>query len=169
VTSEVGVGSCFVLTIPTDPQVSIEPIGGTADSRPILLIDDEESARYITRQLFRGTKRAILESSDGWQGAERARFEQPALIVLDLMLGGVTGFDVIEELKADPMTRDIPVVIQTSKVLTTADRDRLGAKAASIMPKSGNRAEALRLIREILHESALFIDEPEFTGREAHA
>lgn len=165
VTSEVGVGSRFVLAIPTRPQTATDIPEVPNDSRPILLIDDEESARYLTRQLLRGTKRPILESSEGWQGAERARFEQPALIILDLIMIGATGFDVLEELKADPMTRDIPVVIQTSKALNAMDRERLDNKAAAIMSKQpGNRVEALCVIREILDESALFIDEPEFVG-----
>ena len=67
------------------------------------------------------------------------------------------------------ITYRLELVIQTSKTLTSADRDRLGSKAAAIMPKSGNRADALRLIREILNEFTLFADEPEFTGHEAHA
>lgn len=168
VTSEVGVGSRFVLCVPTHPHTTVASGQSDPELRPILLIDDEESARYLTRQLLRGTRRPILESTEGWQGAERARFEQPALILLDLIMMGASGFDVLDELKADPMTSSIPIVIQTSKVLNPVDRERLGNRPAAIMTKEpGRRTDALSLIRKILNEPMLFVDEPEFANHMA--
>jgi CheY-like chemotaxis protein len=133
-------------------------------SNTILIIDDEEAARYITRQLFRGSRYKIVEARGGAEGAERARFEHPALIVLDLMMPQRNGFNVLDELKSDEATRRIPVVIQTSKSLTELDYERLGSRQVAILPKAaGGRFAALTKIRQILGEANLFGEEPEFT------
>jgi CheY-like chemotaxis protein len=130
--------------------------------RTILVVDDDETSRYVCRQMFRGTKYRIIESG-GLEAAERARFERPELIILDLMMPGRTGFEALEQLKAEPGTREIPVIIHTSKTLTEADLTRLSGRHLGVLPKSGNnRREALVAIRTVLGDSSLFRAEPEF-------
>jgi CheY-like chemotaxis protein len=130
----------------------------------ILIVDDEEASRYVCRQMFRGTSYRIIEA-DGLEAAERARFERPALIILDLMMPGRTGFEVLDELKADPATREIPVVIHTSKKITAADSLRLSGRYLGVLPKSGkNRRDILEAIRRALGNRDLFADEPEFVN-----
>ena len=88
---------------------------------------------------------------------------KPDFIMLDLMMPYQNGFNVLDELQSDEDTRDIPVVIQTSKALTQIDYERLGSRQATILPKAGNgRVQALTTIREILGEPDLFREEPEF-------
>jgi signal transduction histidine kinase/CheY-like chemotaxis protein len=161
VTSAVGSGSKFSLTLPLQPagkSTGRQPRGNT-----ILIIDDEETSRYITRQLFRGTKYKIIEAPTPAEGTDRARFERPALIILDLMMPHQNGFEVLNELNADEGTQDIPVVIHTSKTVTAADYERLSSRQATVLPKAGaGRREALAVIREILGEPDLFRGEPEF-------
>jgi signal transduction histidine kinase/CheY-like chemotaxis protein len=156
-----GVGSTFSLMLPCDSMPSdrrVRPQGKT-----ILIIDDEESSRYITRQLFRGSAYRIIEARTGVEGTERTRFEHPALVLLDLMMPQQNGFNVLDELQSDDATRDIPVVIQTSKSLTNIDYERLASRQATILPKAGKgRREALTMIRRILGEPDLFREEPEF-------
>jgi signal transduction histidine kinase len=158
-TSTLGSGSTFTLELPL--------ISGTLQrERPekaILIIDDEEASRYITRQLFRGSEHRVIEARTGAEGTERARFEQPALIVLDLMMPNQNGFNVLDELKSDEATQSIPVVIQTSKTLREIDYERLASRQAAILPKAtGGRREALTRIRQLLGEPDLFSEEPEF-------
>lgn len=167
VSSQQGVGSTFVLTLPT--KISAPRVGDVApsslpDKAPaaILIVDDEEASRYVCRQMFRGTQYRIIES-DGLEAAERARFERPGLIILDLTMPGRTGFEVLDELKANPDTREIPVVIHTSKSLTHADDVRLSGRHLGVLPKSGrNRREAFMAIRKALGDAGLFADDPEF-------
>jgi len=168
-TSTPGSGSTFVLTLPvTSASLPSWPGTAMAPSRDtILIIDDEEASRYITRQLFRGTKYAIIEAADGVEGSERARFERPALIILDLLMPRRNGFEVLEELKADENTRNVPVVIQTSKALTETDFERLASRPAAVLHKGGEgRLQALTVIRRILGEPELFAAEPEFVTTE---
>jgi signal transduction histidine kinase/CheY-like chemotaxis protein len=168
VTSTPGSGSTFTLTLPrnfmseeTKTCSSAVHIGPQHDA--ILLIDDDERARYLTRQMFTGTRHEILDASGGIEGAERARFEMPALIVLDLAMPDRSGFDVLDELKSNPATRGIPIVIQSARRLSAADRERISDRVLAILPKSGaDRQDAFLKIREVLGEPNLFANEPEF-------
>jgi signal transduction histidine kinase/CheY-like chemotaxis protein len=169
VSSQQGLGSTFVLTLPRqNPSRKIPELVPTAiierAEATILIVDDEEASRYVCRHMFRGTPYQIIES-DALEAAERARFERPDLIILDLMMPGRTGFEVLDELKADPSTKDIPVVIHTSKNITDADRIRLSGRHLELLPKSGkNRKPALQAIRRVLRNMDLFSDEPEFSS-----
>jgi signal transduction histidine kinase/CheY-like chemotaxis protein len=159
-TSKLGCGSTFTLKLPlaANARDGLRPTAKT-----ILIIDDEEASRYITRQLFRGSKHRIIEARSGPEGTERTRFEHPALIVLDLMMPHQNGFNVLDELKSDESTRDIPVVIQTSKTLKEIDYERLASRQAAILPKAtSGRREGLLTIRQLLGEPDLFSEEPEF-------
>jgi len=172
VSSQQGVGSTFVLTLPRKVTIPAAT-GGAPASLPdkaapaVLIVDDEEASRYVCRQMFRGKQYRIIESG-ALEAAERARFERPELIILDLMMPGRTGFEVLDELKANPDTREIPVVIHTSKNLTHADDVRLSGRHIGLLPKSGkNRKEAFIAIRRVLRDADLFDDEPEFAGSDS--
>jgi signal transduction histidine kinase/CheY-like chemotaxis protein len=170
VSSRQGVGSTFILALPTRipgwPTVDVRPrIEAARTSGVILIVDDEEASRYVCRQIFRGTHYRLIES-EGREAAERARFERPDLIILDLVMPGRTGFEVLDELKADAATCDIPVVIHTSKKITAADTARLSGRHIGLLLKSGeNRREAFEIIRRALGDPDLFADEPEFAGK----
>ncbi len=167
VASQKGVGSTFTLTLPQrvlrQPVPGVQPLAVTERGHgTILIVDDEEASRYVCRQMFRGTQYRLIES-EALEAAERARFERPDLIILDLVMPGRTGFEVLDELKSDAATRDIPVVIHTSKKITAADTARLAGRHVGLLLKSGeNRREAFETIRGALADPALFADEPEF-------
>jgi signal transduction histidine kinase/CheY-like chemotaxis protein len=169
VSSESGAGSTFILTLPANipahagahPDIVEHPDRGHA---AILVVDDEETSRYVCRHMFRGSPYRIIES-DALEAAERARFERPELIVLDLMMPGRTGFEVLDELKGDPTTREIPVVIHTSKTISSADDARLAGRHIGVLAKSGiNRKEVFEVIRQVLGNVQLFADEPEYAS-----
>jgi signal transduction histidine kinase/CheY-like chemotaxis protein len=159
VESEPG-GSKFTLRIPV--AAGGGESGADNEWRPdsILIIDDEEMARYIARQRFRGMRYRVIEAGGGVEGAERARFERPALILLDLMMPDRNGFDVIEDLKSDPQTRGIPVMIHTSLHLSELDLERLANRQAGLLPKHGSWPPGAReYIKNLLGETDLFSGE----------
>ena len=168
ISSSPGEGSTFTLTLPIgDVEEPRQPESGEGQSDSILIIDDEESARYVLRSRLRDTRYRILEASNGAEGAERARFERPALILLDLSMPVRSGFEVLDDLKSDPSTREIPVVIHTSRALTEADYDRLGNRHVAILPKGADPSpHALERIRTILNEPDLFAAEEAGQGEE---
>ena len=170
VESAAGAGSTFILSLPySPPPVSDDEVAAsnklsfeTGRSKVILLVDDDVAARYLVRRLFDGTTHGIAEAN-AVEALERARFESPALIILDLAMPDRSGFEVLDDLKSDEATKDIPVVIHSSKEMTEADYARLGDRQSLVLSKtSGNRQSALLEIRKILEEPKLFSSEPEF-------
>ncbi len=157
VASLLGQGSTFTLRIPVEVKAA-EATGTEEES--ILIVDDDEAARYIVRQRFRGTRYRVIEAAGGVEGAERARFERPALILLDLVMPDRSGFDVFDDLKLDPSTRDIPVMIHTSQRLRESDFERLANRQAGIVPKGEFwPPEILDYIKKLLGEPELFANE----------
>ena len=102
----------------------------------VLLIDDDEVSRYLIRQLFSGGDTEVIEASGGAEGLRCARDEQPNVIMLDLLMPDVNGFQVLERLHADARTAHIPVIVATSRVLDEADRVRLERWSPKVLPKS---------------------------------
>ena len=88
----------------------------------VLVIDDDEVARYLVRRLLADTRYSVLEAADGREGVRMAREEHPDVIVLDFVLPSMTAFEVIDDLKCDPRTRAIPVIVSTSKTLEEGER-----------------------------------------------
>jgi CheY-like chemotaxis protein len=116
----------------------------------VLIIDDEEVARYTFKKLLAGTRYTVIEAADGPEGLRRVREEGPQVIFLDLIMPEMDGFEVLHELKADPATRGIPVIIYTGKELEE-ERRRLAEGALTILSKATtSREEAIAQIREAL-------------------
>jgi signal transduction histidine kinase/DNA-binding response OmpR family regulator len=107
----------------------------------ILMVDDDEIARYLLRGLLAGSGHRLLEAQGGVEGLRVARLSKPNLIILDLSMPDLSGFEVLETLKRDPETREIPVVIYTSQSLDSEERARL-QEAVDIVPKGASSREA---------------------------
>jgi signal transduction histidine kinase/DNA-binding response OmpR family regulator len=107
----------------------------------ILMVDDDEIARYLLRGLLSGSGHRLLEAQGGVEGLRVARLSKPNLIILDLSMPDLSGFEVLETLKRDPETREIPVVIYTSQSLDSEERARL-QDAVDIVPKGASSREA---------------------------
>jgi signal transduction histidine kinase/CheY-like chemotaxis protein len=117
----------------------------------VLVIDDDERARYLIRKLLAGTPYGMEEAATGPEGVRLAREGQPHVIFLDFLLQDMTAFDVLDELKADPRTRSIPVIVVTSHVLDAAERSRLAADTEAILSKENlSRELAINRIRDAL-------------------
>ena len=120
----------------------------------VLVIDDDEVARYLVRRLLADTRYAVLEAADGREGVRMAREERPDVIVLDFVLPSMTAFEVLDDLKCDPRTRTIPVIVSTSKTLDSDERERLAADTAAILSKAQlSREVAIARIREALDKA----------------
>jgi signal transduction histidine kinase/CheY-like chemotaxis protein len=128
-----------------DRLQSLDPV------EKVLIIDDDEAARYSFTRLLGGTPYTVIEAVDGPEGLQRARDDGPQVIFLDLMMPGLSGFDVLELLKSDPVTRDIPVIIYTVKELQEDERQRLMRRAMAILSKVGtSREEVIAQISDAL-------------------
>jgi len=123
------------------------------DQAKVLVVDDDPNAVEIISEILSSMEYSILKAYGGREGIQIAADETPDLIVLDLMMPEMDGFDVIEHLKSDPKTRDIPIVILTAKLLTEEDIRRLNGHIVSITRKGEfSREEFLREVRNVLGE-----------------
>src|SRR6056297_625974 len=80
-------------------------------AKKILIIEDDKFLRQLVSRKLSKQDFEIAEAVDGEQGLEKAKEEKPDLILLDLILPGMDGFEVLSELKEDPELSSIPVVI----------------------------------------------------------
>jgi signal transduction histidine kinase/CheY-like chemotaxis protein len=116
--------------------------------RRVLVIDDDEIARYLVRNHLAGAPFLVTEVDDPVAGLREAHVSRPDAIVLDLAMPQMSGFEVLDRLKEDPVTMDIPVVVLTSKTLTDEERRRLAPHAHRILSKqalaAGDEGQHLR-------------------------
>jgi signal transduction histidine kinase/CheY-like chemotaxis protein len=121
------------------PQLlqKLRELTSPAASLRILIIDDDERDRYLLKQQFRESAVIIREVSQGVEGIGAACQETPHAIILDLTMPGMTGFEVLDALKADVATKDIPVVICTSRVLSESELLRLNGRTVAVLSKDG--------------------------------
>ncbi len=102
----------------------------------VLLVDDNADDALLIRRLLEGKKSyRVHHAKDGWEGLAMARQHLPDLIVSDLTMPGIDGFGFVEELKLDPRTRDIPVVIVSAKDITPEERNRLNGRIEALYQK----------------------------------
>ena len=85
----------------------------------ILVVEDDRLSLIVLRQLLTAQGYEILQSSEGWDGINRARNEQPDLIVMDIKLPDICGLDATLLLKKDDQTKDIPIIAVTACVKRT--------------------------------------------------
>ena len=83
--------------------------------KKILIVDNMEYIRTILKARFKASGITIIEGTNGLEAIEKAIKERPDLILLDVMMPKMNGFDVCKELKSNPLTCSIPVVMLTAR------------------------------------------------------
>ena len=113
------------------------PPDADGERRTVLVVDDDPKAVKLLGTYLKPTGYRILTACSWQDGIDLARRKLPDLIVLDLMMPEVNGFELVEVLKRDPATADIPIVIVTAKRVTDAERTRLEGDVLKVIEKSG--------------------------------
>ena len=174
VESTLGLGSTFTATIPLvyagaeaqsaptsegpvlDPAPIPELVVDTRRSPRVLVIDDDEIYRYLVRTRLAEARFIVQEAAGGAEGLLQARAQRPHAIVLDLVMPEMSGFEVLARLKQDPMTADIPVVVLTSKTLSSEEQRLLAPHAARIVSKETlSRSDSADHLLEALSAAGL--------------
>jgi threonine synthase len=121
--------------------------------RSVAIIEDDPKATLLLRRILQtqGEYR-IFEAHDGVEGIELVCRERPDIILLDLMMPGMDGFEVLEALKANEEVSDVPVIVLTAKELTAAEQERLSGQIEMLMQKGSFTHE--ELVEEILKRAA---------------
>jgi CheY-like chemotaxis protein len=115
----------------------------------ILLVEDDELTRETTRDLVVRHGFTVVEAANGREALDRLAEGLPDLILLDLLMPEMDGFEFLDEVRQRPAWRIVPVIVLTAKDLTEEDRRRLSGRATRIIQKAGQSRE--QLVAELRH------------------
>src|SRR6185503_6766543 len=185
VTSTVGAGSTFTLAVPLvyqrihPPAMRDvpEPAAEERGSRPengkvVLAIDDDPDVIYLLRENLAEAGYRVVGALNGAEGLHKARELRPFAITLDIMMPHKDGWEVLHELKADPATKNIPIIVVSivdnkdlgyrlgafDYLLKPFDRDAIAAALARISPREGlvlvvdDDPHVVDLVRQLLED-----------------
>jgi CheY-like chemotaxis protein len=125
---------------------AVTPVAGR---RRVLVIDDDVASRYVLRKWLED-RYVVLEADGALEGLRMALSEPPDAIFLDVVMPELTGFEVLERLKATPATSDIPVVVYSALVLGSNDRGRLHQAVAILRKSTASRVADRAAIEDAL-------------------
>jgi PAS domain S-box-containing protein len=123
------------------------------DHLPVLVVEDDEGTRSLVRRTLEKEGWAVTEAENGRVALERLAESRPALVLLDLMMPEMDGFEFLEAVRQSEETSSIPVVVITAKELTDEDRKRLNGGVERIVGKGG-RGEFLSMVRDLVANHA---------------
>ncbi|MES9843879.1 MAG: response regulator [Candidatus Sedimenticola sp. PURPLELP] len=134
----------------SDDQPDAEPQDVDGAHRKVLIVDDSPTETHVIKNIVESGGYTALTAPDGESGIEEARQSKPDVILMDVVMPGLNGFQATRQLTKDPETADIPVIMVTTKDQET-DRAwglRQGAKEYVVKPIAS--AELLAKIRTVL-------------------
>lgn len=159
VESELGKGSTFIVELPLEELVSeseqiipsmpsqLSLLAQEAQGQTVLIVDDEPSIRRFLRHILEAEGFIVVESRTGEDAVATCRREKPSIVLLDLMLPDIDGFEVLKRLKDHSSTRDIPVII-LSIIEDNEQCFRLGA--SDYLPKPINRENLVDRVNHLI-------------------
>jgi two-component system cell cycle response regulator DivK len=121
--------------------------------KTILYVEDNEFNRKIVRQLLAQTRYRLREAPDGESGVRAAQEELPDLILMDVQLPKMSGLDATRQLRADPRTARVPIIVITSYALSGDEQEARDAGATAYIAKPYSPRDLLSKIREIVPEA----------------
>ena len=120
------------------------------DSATILIVDDSRTAIAVLKKTLAPTGYDILSAEDGEEGIAMAKLHQPDLILMDIIMPGLNGFQATRILRKDADTQNIPIVIISGNEQATEKFWGLRVGANGFLAKPVDRAELFHLLREHL-------------------
>jgi signal transduction histidine kinase/DNA-binding response OmpR family regulator len=152
-------GAAAFLTKPVDRarlgelvQSCLRPEGDGS----VLLVDDNDGTRALIARTLQEAGLSVIEAEDGVRALELMRRHAPSLVLTDIIMPRMNGFDFLDEIHRDPALRDIPVVVMTALDLSQQDRERLAGRAYWVMEKNPDmRAEILQHILDCRKTAAM--------------
>ncbi|GFO61463.1 hypothetical protein GMST_37880 [Geomonas silvestris] len=158
VKSEFGIGSRFSFTIPitqvarrADEPPLHDAVAGSGSGHTVLLIEDDPLTLTTLESALQHRGYRALRASNGLEGVEMAQRNSPDLIVLDLVMPGMNGFEVADRLSREIPGSEVPILVLTSMDLSAADRSRLTGKVWRIEGKGSlSTHEFLSLVESVV-------------------
>jgi len=147
-------GAAAYLLKPLDPVAVRDALdrvtaGKANQQKRVLVVDDDPNVADMLRQFLPESEFHLDSALDGIAGLEAIAANRPDIILLDIIMPRLDGFGVIERLRADPKTCDLPIIVISAKELTESETQRLKKTVTHVMKKQGFQGE--KLMDEINH------------------
>jgi len=124
------------------------------DTAPILIVDDDAAQRDMLKRTLEKDGWETIRAHNGRAALEAVRTRTPSLIILDLMMPEMDGFELIHTLRKNPDTREIPVVVLTAMDLSRADQAMLANNTTGILRKgASSRDELLKIVKDLVQST----------------
>ncbi len=136
-------GAADFLVKPVQKDLLLQSVARHAGAGPILIVEDDAPTRELIQHFLQAAGSRTVEAENGQAALDYLEREKPALLVLDLMMPVMDGFEVIERMRIRPDWAGIPVIVCTAKDLTAADRQRLAGAVVQIIGKDLAQLETL--------------------------
>ncbi len=141
-------GAAAYLLKPLDPVAVREALNKVIcqddrQQKHVLVVDDDPNIAEMLRQFLPEAEFKLDSAPDGVAGLEAIAASRPDILLLDIIMPRLDGFGVIESLRADPATRDLPIIVISAKELTAAESARLKESVTLVMKKQGFQGEKL--------------------------
>lgn len=146
-------GAVDHLTKPIDPQRLVDTLSAFAGSsdREVLVVDDDPASRALFRRILVREGWSVREASDGVRALAQLEIKLPTLMVLDLMMPNLDGFETLRAMRKSEEFKTLPVIIATSKDLTRDEMDWLQSNARDVVIKGQTgRTDLMAAIRRSL-------------------
>jgi len=118
---------------------------------PLLLVEDDAPTREMTRRMLEREGWVVVEAENGSVALDRAKEHTPELVLLDLMMPEMDGFQFLDEFRRNPQWQHIPIVVITAKELDNADMERLNGRVAKVVQKGAySRDELMEQVRSLV-------------------
>jgi CheY-like chemotaxis protein len=129
----------------------IERIRPSRERARVLVVEDDPASSEMMKRLLTNAKCDVAAAKNGVEALKQLEASQPDLMLLDLMMPEMDGFEVVAKVRNDARWRSIPIVVITAKDLTDEDRARLNGGVARVFRKGSiAREELLRELRQLL-------------------
>ena len=119
-------------------------------SKRILVVEDQEDLRGVLRDLLSGSGYAVIEAGDGEAGVAKAKSDRPDLILMDIQMPVIDGYEAIRRIKLDPALKAIPIIAVSSFAMKGDEEKARAAGCDHYVTKPYSPMQLLRLIRGFL-------------------
>ena len=155
----IALGAAEHLTKPVDPKELLRLLARvqwSARTPDVLIVDDDRATRDVLRRALVKEGWMVREAANGAEGLDQLTKAKPAVMLLDLIMPEMDGFEVMREMRLNPVWRDIHVVIVTSKDLSRDELEWLRGHAMDVFQKGAyGRAELITAVRGMIEDVRL--------------
>jgi CheY-like chemotaxis protein len=147
-------GAADYLTKPIERDRLLTVLRAHRRDHPVLVVDDDPALRQLLRRMLEPEGYTVVEAENGRVALERLRGVSPSVVLLDLMMPEMDGFEFVAEFRRHEAWRKIPIVVITARDLSRDDRERLNGYVQKILQKGAHgRDQLLAEVRELVTAS----------------